>query len=119
MNKSNLKKEALAHYNRMIKWAKEQNKLDQPSSTLMLTMLEENWQGAFCKYCTTFREQNAAFIFNCCEHNEYGICPLNINTEKTSTYCCDGLWIKMAKSETWEEWIVNAKLVKNYIKENG
>jgi hypothetical protein len=122
MNRSKLKKETLAHYDRMITWAKKQNELDQPNDKLMLSLLNETWKGFFCKYCIYysgfFDEQNTSF----CKNNTYGNCPLNpnkANFKKTSMYCCNGLWSKMNRSKTWEEWIVNAKLVKKYIKENG
>ncbi len=119
MNKSKLQKEALAHYDRMIEWAKKQKKFNHPNDKVMLRRLGENWMGLFCVYCTTFSEPDC--VHNCV-HNIYGKCPLNSNSTnigRTPFDCCNQLWLQMSESETWEEWIINAELVKKYIKENG
>jgi len=50
---------------------------------------------------------------DCSYKNKAGnkiFCPLD---EKG---CCNGLWVKMVKSLTWEDWLQNAKELREYIK---
>jgi hypothetical protein len=95
-----IQKEALAHYNRMIAWAEKQDPYGGVYSGFMRNEIGEGWFGDYCVYCEKY--------YHCDE------CPLN-----RSGRCCDGLWKKMSASETWGDWIINAKKVRQYIKENG
>lgn len=99
MNK--LQKDAIAHYNRMIKWAKTQSQNSTPLSHVMNMEIKEGWGGADCSYCR-------AYLENCDD------CSLS-----KSYRCCNELWYKMDVAKTWSEWIKYAQKIKQYIKDNG
>lgn len=118
MNIREIKKEAIKHYNRMIEWAKIQNPEEAVDYYLMEVAIGEDWWAGYCPFCKNF---------GCM------VCPLNTEFEKTqdqnhydpdkrndyygsSKNCCEGLWSKMSKSETWKEWIKNAGKVRAYIR---
>lgn len=101
-----IKEEALAHYDRMIKWAEKQSNYIHPHYSTMNSELGEGWTSVDCSYCQEYSYD--------CEHN----CPLYIST---SSYfgCCNGLWRLLNKVNTWQEWAEAAKAVRAYIKEHG
>ena len=96
-----IKKEALAHYDRMIKWAEKQNPRGRVNGYKIRGEIGEVWASYDCSYC-----------------NKYGLscsrCPLNLDT-----WCCNGLYGDMCKSKTWGTWIKRAEKVREYIEENG
>ena len=97
-----IQNKTLIHYDKMIEWAKTQNKQACPSFVRMTFDIGESWGANYCPYCHKYS------ILGCSN------CPLD---DKHG--CCNGLWETMDKSETWEEWIENAIIVRNYIKEKG
>lgn len=101
------KESGIAHYKRMINWARIRDKKEMTSYYGMSKGLGEVWQGHYCLYCSI--NLNG---FRCNK------CPLQGKNGDSST-CCDGLWVKMHKSMTWGEWVKNAKKVLKYIKKNG
>ena len=108
---SKVKKDAIAHYNRMIKWAEKQPKRGRirevssmSRSVSMMAEIGEDWDGYYCSYCIN--------PFN--EIEECINCPINENSN-----CCGGLWEKMNISLTWGTWVKRAKLVREYIRKNG
>lgn len=109
-----IKKKAIDHYDRMIGWAAEQDPDESISGERgfvgMRISLGEVWEAQDCIYCVTFRCCNRTDIIT-----QKTPCPLY----KKYFGCCAGLWSKLNNSKTWAEWIENAKVVKQYIKENG
>ena len=100
-----IKQEALAHYDRMIEWAKKQNQSIECRPGIMLEAISEQWYGPFCSYCQKY----------------FGICSeCELTRENVILFdCCNGLWRKMTKSLTWGEWVINAEAVRKYINERG
>lgn len=94
------KRLALAHYDRMIAWAKKQDLKESPNMDIMYLKLGETWGGKYCNYCEKY--------IKCLK------CPLG----KYGS-CCDFLYSEMNISITWKEWVINAKKVRKYIKDNG
>ncbi len=107
MRKDLIKRKTIAHYNKMIKWAKKQNPEESTSKELMYVEIKQNWTGLSCFYCSAYYGIND----KC-----FGRCPLSTNEDD---YCCDHLWETMDRSRTWREWIENAKKVLDYIKIHG
>lgn len=101
---SKVKKDAIAHYTRMIKWAEKQPKRERPYTKTMEREIGENWWGHYCSYCQSPE-------YECLELED---CPLG-----TDEKCCKGLWYKMRISKTWGTWVKRAKEVREYIRKNG
>jgi len=106
-----IKKKAIAHYEKMIKWAKLQNGNAITDHFFMFETLGEFWQGHFCSYCQEYLKGDL-FCSYC------SICPLTKNNLNTK-YCCYGLWHKMNHSKTWKEWIKYAEKILKLIKKMG
>jgi len=112
-----VKKHAIAHYERMIEWAKKQNKSENPEENPCYEKMEkelgEDWYAEYCPYCQEYKN---LVNYYCCD------CPLqeeNPIKPGTESNCCDGLWLDMSRAESWGEWIEKAKKVLQYIKEKG
>lgn len=98
-----IKKQAIAHYDRMIEWAKKQNPDKEQFASDMREELNETYDARSCSYCIANK-------FDC------ELCKLSgINIG----ICCNGLFFKMCLALTWGEWIERAKEVKKYIEING
>lgn len=93
-----LKKKTIAHYNRMIKWAKKQISDNAIRCNVMFSEIQENWLSLSCPFCKVFD----------CE-----LCPITINTKEGQ--CLNTPWHDMNNSETHEEWIKNAERMKQFI----
>lgn len=96
------KKESLAHYRRMIKWAKTQAKNRRPSAAEMSMDIDEEWNGDNCQYCRA-HDGHCAY------------CQL----DDIKSGCCSGLWKKMYDAKSWAKWIYWAERIVQYIKNNG
>jgi hypothetical protein len=103
-----IQREAIAHYERMIAWAKTQIGSDISSRVKMGEELNEVWNSEDCPYCKTF-----AFlrIKGKKDSHACGWCPLYT--------CCETEWQMLIQTKTWKEWIEQAEKVLEYIKENG
>lgn len=97
---------AIRHYNRMINWARTQPENDEPDPDFMFDVIGENWYSCSCSYCKKHSGK-------CSE------CKLSLPGALVAFSCCSFLWSKMSSSKTWGEWIKNAELVREYIRENG
>lgn len=113
-----VKELAIAHYERMIA-AVEENKDgqilgDYPTQDRLHTLIGESWGGIDCPYCTEYLKTMSDDI--CCD-----FCPLQGEPDPDFEYdlCCDGRWVTLSSSRTWDEWVFNAKNVLAYIKEVG
>jgi hypothetical protein len=116
MNK--LQKETIAHYNRMIKYAKAHidEKMDPyEACEEMESEIGEDWHTNSCIYCKHYGLRRISFP---------PICPLAVFNDKFINCggwdnCCNGLWSKLEQVQNWKDWIEAAKEVKKYIRENG
>jgi hypothetical protein len=108
MSNAKLKKEALAHYDRMIAWVEKQPAGNESNHIAMFIEIGERYYGDHCPYCQKYGDS----IYEC-----QG-CELR-GSEELGTACCDGLWNKMVDAKTWKTWLKYAKLVKEYIEKNG
>jgi hypothetical protein len=105
-----IQKKTLAHYDRMIEWAKIQHPSGLVKIRHMKNDLGESWGGDYCEYCNKF------YIYIEMDASETcSFCPL-ANSQK---YCCNELWQKMSLSHTWKTWINYATQVRDYIERNG
>jgi len=98
-----VKRQALAHYDRMIAWAKTQHPNSYPSKERMDRKIGEHWQGRFCAYC-------------CYYNTDCRSCPLS---PSPFGGCCGALWHLLNAASNWKLWIKAAKKVRAYIKRHG
>jgi|SRR5271157_3857282 len=105
-----LQKKAIKHYEKMIKWAMEQDPKDVPFSSSMVDEINEDWYGSNCVHCEVF--------FNGDKGESCIACPLSGSSNDSPT-CCAENWEKMNSSETWKRWLVYANKVLNHIKKYG
>ena len=110
MGKKSIKRLAIEHYDRMIEHVENNyKKKEKVSYDRLIKDIRETWGWRDCAYCQKY------LTFVTC-----GKCKLSAYPrKKTSHNCCNGLWVKMALSGTWGTWLKYAKLVREYIKENG
>ena len=110
--KSEIKRQAIRHYQRMIKFALSQKWFDEAISLFMLKEIGECWSGEYCAYCNHyFTEDNIESDTECID------CPLNPGSD--SENCCDDLYEKMADSKYWITFAYRAWRVLRYIQRNG
>ena len=100
--KSALEK-SIAHWERMIKFVKTQPKEDYPYPNKMISVIGETWSGKDCALC-------GLFSYYGCKR-----CPLN--TPELQCDKDDSPYDKVANSTTWEEWLENAQIMLNTLKE--
>lgn len=100
MKKIEIKRDALAHYDRMIVWAEKRRKNAPCASEMMDAAIGEYWGAEACVYCRNY---------------ECPKCPLG----ESPTECCKSLWKDMNEARTWKTWVKRAKLVRQYIEDNG
>ncbi len=100
-----LLKESIAHWKRMIKWAKKRDPMESCYAQEMLRSIEEDWFSDFCPLCKKY----SGFCDNFCSG-----CPLDI-----FFITCEGAkskWMELRnRSEIWMEWIYYAKRVKRQL----
>ena len=106
MNKY-VKQKTKKHYDEMIAWAETQNKKSRSNPDVMKAQIKQNWYGDSCNYCRYINKRN----LSCSD--------CNLNSLYQPNMCCNGLWHKMSQAVTWGAWIKQAKLVRQYIIDNG
>lgn len=94
MNKKEAIEKSIEHWQRMIKWAKEQNPEEEAYYSDMKDEIDEYWEGNDCALCIEFVDCR-----KCPLENKYGGCD-----DKG-----DNLWGTVLDSGTWCEWVKNAK----------
>lgn len=102
-----LKQKALAHYDRMIEWAKKQPKRGHVSKIKMFVEINETWESDYCIYCNSHKG---------------GTCPqckLYSIPRYDGRHCCDGLWRIMNSAVCWPTWVKRARKVREYIEKHG
>jgi len=100
-----IKKDALAHYDRMIAWAEKQPPRKSCLGNDMSEQIGENHGPGYCSYCGK-------------NYTDCQKCEL-WKPHKKLFECCNGLWQKMHDSKTWGTWVKRARRVRQYIEENG
>lgn len=104
-----IKKAAIKHYKKMIKWAKKQDPHKIVLETDMKKAIGEDWHGSSCPYCLHFNAIKTIYI---CWR-----CPLSGGPDDSC--CCGRLWHDLNASHYWGLWVKNAKEVLKYIKKHG
>lgn len=87
-------RKSIEHWQRMIQWAEKQPANKTVDSIDMSGAIYECWSGKHCELCLIIR------CNDCPLAQEYGEC---------SRFNKLNLWGTVAKSETWSEWVKNAK----------
>lgn len=112
MAEKSIKQKAIEHYDRIIEYA--ENSIEKDADEMcnrMFWEIHESIGAQFCSYC---KKHSFSLILNEACHN----CELNV---KSCPFfgCCNGLYSKMSESETTEDFIRYAKLVRQYIIDHG
>jgi len=95
--------ETIAHWDRMIDWAKKREKRWMVSRGDMCYDVGENWRGEHCPLCVKYK---ADYVCGKCPLLEkYGRCG----------YGRKNLWLKVHLSETWGTWVKNAEKFREQI----
>ncbi len=100
-NKLTLKQKVLAHYDRMIEWAKTQEPFSPAYSGFMHDDLKEDWYGGSCPLCSLFYYDEVKNDGDFCKD-----CPVSKKTGKAD--CAGSPHYKMNRVANWEEWIAAA-----------
>lgn len=87
-------RKSIKHWERMIKWAKKQDKYARPLYSYMELEINESWYNGDCALCRFYKD----YCYNCILSTEYVDC-----------YDDDSIWRLISDSNTWKEWIANAK----------
>lgn len=111
-----VKKETLAHYERMIAWAEKQGDSECAEFELvpdvMFEDIGEAWEAQHCPICSFYhvgRREWTAFPTGCRN------CPLSLSDNDCND--ADSFWVKMDDSESWSNWIIYAKKLYEVIKQ--
>jgi len=91
-------KDSIAHWERMIAWAKKQPKKDAPSGEVMETAIGEHWGNKYCALCKEYLG-----IGTCRD------CPLAKKYGECGSYSYNNAWYFVAGSRMWGEWLKNAE----------
>lgn len=87
-------RETIPHWERMKKWAEEQDPGERISSSIMQSELGECWEGRYCPLCISHWES--------CEE-----CPLEIAGFGCNLGECSP-WRKVNSSKNWGKFVKNA-----------
>jgi len=137
-----IKKREVKRYKKMIKYAKKQPQTEAPSYEKMFSDIGTHWGPEHCEYCNTLCDKICSFLFQ--ENYLYPTqlyraakCPLSYSDEVfSSEYSGDGSQFRIAQvkhvwrcgifamtkttnSETWADWIEDAKGILLLIKKEG
>jgi hypothetical protein len=112
MSKS-IKQQTIESYNKKIKWMEKQPLREKPDYKKMYKTIGIGIGAMSCPYCHKYLQMH--YCFNCkLNPTEKGLWE-----ESSEIYCCNGLWLKMKKARTYKTAIKYAKLVRQYIIDNG
>ncbi len=90
------KQKVLKHWDEMIGWVEKQNAKGRVSLSTMYDKIKQGWDGDDCVYCRKYNNSGS----------DCGACPIVKTYEKD----CGKLgWQKLCKAETWGEWLIYAK----------
>lgn len=99
--------ESIAHWKRMIDWVQTQPKNDKPSLRTMTTFIREYWTGECCSLCQ-YAGRNLGRTY--CEN-----CPLYAKGHEC--LASDSLWCRVDTSDSWGEWLENARVMLKTLEE--
>lgn len=97
--KAKLIRLTINHWDKMIKFVGTLSPDKEVDSDFLRKSIKEDWSGEFCELCKTYHSLCFSYI-----HTEY--CPLNIYQKRSCRY--NTPWRKVNLSETWSEWLKNA-----------
>lgn len=99
----------IAHYQRMIAWAKEKEKEGRtvPNSDTMEEELGESWEGDYCPLCDAYFEYNADGVY--VSESGCKACPLFL----AHGHCRINEWYQLCRATTWTAWIEHATTLLN------
>lgn len=103
MTKTEAIKESIAHWNCMIRWARKRKERLHPTRSFMEQALGESWSGEYCALCKKYQGHATCIS-----------CPL-----RQAGYDCeewDGPWRKVARAQTWCEWVIAAVNMRTILK---
>ena len=98
--------ESIKHHLEMQKWVKSQDMDAHPNKDLMLSKINQNWDGEHCSLCQLFYRysSNLEKCANCPLGDAYGICGY-VNVKNA--------WHDLAFASDWKEWLkADRKLVR-------
>jgi hypothetical protein len=116
--KKSRKEKTIAHYKRMIEWAKTQPAKNPIKYQAMYRAIGEDWFSTSCLYCKEHSKSSDKQAFPGIFVTSCGDCELS-GEQKLSSYCCDRLWMKLNAASNRKEWVKAAKKVLKYIKKYG
>lgn len=99
MSKKELLKKEIELWQEMIQYARKQNPNRMPLKYEMIESIGKSWQGEYSYLCNKFWRNDG------CKECPIGNCNSN------------SLWSNVNMSQTWKEWIRNAKIFLRLIKE--
>ena len=109
---TSIKQQTIESYDKKIKWMEEQPLRRRPNYTKMFKEIKIGAGARSCPYCKKYLDTNFCLK-----------CKLNPTKKMiigdSETYCCNGLWEKMRYARTYMTAIKYAKLVRQYIIDNG
>jgi hypothetical protein len=105
-----LKAQTLAHYKRMINWARTQNPATEATEMAMMRAIGETWIAEFCPIC-----QSAVRAVRAGRHSQLDcfVCPIGsapFHRNIGGRLGCDHTpWMQFSGADTWAEWIIIAE----------
>lgn len=91
------------HWQEMIEWVAKQPPDEMISDYKMQSGIKQNWEGSSCPLCLLYYDVDYIKISHCRR------CPLFLKYGCCITSNDENLWGKVAYSDTWDEWLTNAK----------
>jgi len=107
-----IQKQAIKHYDEMIKYVEKQKPNQFPDCCQMEDAIEMDWYVEYCPYCEKYLIKEES-----CER-----CPLTAELaeyQDGSSNCCKNLWDRMSYARSWKTWLKYARLIRQYIINNG
>jgi hypothetical protein len=107
-----IKQQTIKSYDKKIKWMEKQPLRMEPDYDKMSKEIGVSIGSSSCPYCKEYLDINLCIG-----------CRLNPTKKNliiiSEIYCCNGLWLKMKHAKTYKTAIKYAKLVRQYIIDNG
>jgi hypothetical protein len=101
---------SIAHWERMIAWAKRQPRSAKVSPVKMRDEIAETWDGVHCSLCRLFR----CDCISCPLERFYGHCG-SLYTENAWAAVAR-TWAKKSGPQTWRTWLKHANVMLNQLK---
>ena len=95
---------SIEHWERMIKWAEEQDPGARPMSLEMIRGIGKRWTGQYCPLC-----QWAAEISQSSHHRTCTVCTLWRTYGLCENSGSANAWSDVNRARSWGEWLVHAR----------